>query len=116
MKKEFYDFVQALIAAAPDTADTLMTENIKNYIESLLISDPDKPEITDNGKVILDYMQKNPTPQKSRDIAEGLFTSSRTVSGAMRKLVNDGFVIKSGENPIVYSLTEKGKNYIIIVD
>jgi predicted transcriptional regulator len=114
MKKEFYDFVNALIAAAPETAEKLMTENIKNYIESLTITDPEKPEITDNGKVILDFMQKNPTPQKSRDIAEGLFTSSRTVSGAMRKLVTDGFVMKSGENPIVYALTEKGKNYNIV--
>jgi DNA-binding PadR family transcriptional regulator len=39
--------------------------------------------------------------------------SSRTISGAMRKLVNDGFVEKIGKDPVIYTLTEKGKNYII---
>jgi predicted transcriptional regulator len=46
---------------------------------------------------------------KARDIAEGLFISSRAVSGAMRKLVTDGFVEKVGEDPVVYSLTDLGK-------
>ena len=47
---------------------------------------------------------------KAKDIAEGLFISSRTVSGAMRKLVADGFVEKVGQDPTIYSLTENGKN------
>ena len=36
--------------------------------------------------------------------------SSRTVSGAMRKLVTDGFVEKIGQDPVMYTLTEQGKN------
>ena len=44
------------------------------------------------------------------DIAEKMFVSSRTVSGSLRKLVTDGYVEKLGENPVIYSLTEKGKN------
>jgi predicted transcriptional regulator len=47
---------------------------------------------------------------RAKDIAEGLFINSRAVSGAMRKLVTDGFVEKLGENPVIYSITEKGKN------
>ena len=47
----------------------------------------------------------------SKEIGEGLFTSSRSVSGAMRKLVADGYVDKSDDSPIVYSLTELGKKY-----
>ena len=47
---------------------------------------------------------------KSKDIAEGLFISSRAVSGAMRKLVTDGFVEKVGQDPVIYALTEQGKN------
>ena len=31
----------------------------------------------------------------------------------MRKLVSDGFVEKAGKDPIIYSLTEKGKEYEI---
>jgi predicted transcriptional regulator len=50
---------------------------------------------------------------KSRDIAEGIGISSRGVAGTLRKMVNDGFVEKMGENPAVYTLTEKGKNFII---
>ena len=50
---------------------------------------------------------------KARDIAEDLFISSRSVSGTMRKLVNDGFCEKIGKDPAIYVLTEKGKNFII---
>lgn len=39
--------------------------------------------------------------------------SSRKVSGSIRKLVSDGFVEKFGSNPVVYTLTEKGKNFDI---
>ena len=36
MKQEFIDFVNALIAAAPETAEKLMTDNIKAYMEALV--------------------------------------------------------------------------------
>lgn len=114
MKQEFIDFLNALMEAAPDVAESKMTDNIRAYIEILMDTKNDKPELTDGGKVILDYMQKTDTPMlKARDIAEGLFISSRVVSGSLRKLVNDGFCEKVGQNPVVYALTEKGKNYKI---
>jgi predicted transcriptional regulator len=47
---------------------------------------------------------------KAKDIAEGLFISSRAVSGAIRKLVTDGYVEKVGQDPVIYSITEEGKN------
>ena len=47
---------------------------------------------------------------KSREIAEYLGVSSRGVAGSMRKLVSDGFVEKVSQDPIIYTLTEKGKN------
>ena len=50
---------------------------------------------------------------KAKDVAEGIGISSRGVSGAFRKLVNDGFCEKLGQNPVIYCLTEKGTNYII---
>ena len=114
MKQEFLDFLNALMKAAPDVAEELMTDNIKAYIDALMDSKNDKPELTDNGKVILDYMQKSDVPMlKARDVAEGLFISSRAVSGSLRKLVNDGFCEKVGQDPVVYALTDKGRNYII---
>lgn len=112
MKKDFIDFVNALMAAAPDVA---MSDGARAYFEALNSEKTsEKPEITENGKMVLKYLQDVPTaPYKSRDIAEGLFVSSRTVSGTIRKLVADGFVEKIGEDPAIYTITEKGKNYIL---
>ena len=92
-----------------------MTPNVKAYIDALMEKSEEKPVLTDNGKLILRYMQDNSdkTIFKAREIAEGLFISPRGVSGALRKLVNDGFADKMGENPVLYSLNEKGKNYKI---
>ena len=58
------------------------------------------------------YLQDNiqETMWKARDVAEGLFINPRAVSGAMRKLVSDGYIEKMGQDPVIYSLTEKGKN------
>ena len=75
-------------------------------------SDDNKPMFTDNGKLILQFLRDNQsTPMwKAKDIAEGLFISSRGVSGAMRKLVTDGYVEKVGQDPVIYSITDNGKN------
>ena len=45
---------------------------------------------------------------KAKEIGEGLGISSRTASGAMRKLVTDGYIEKVGATPVVYSLTTLG--------
>jgi DNA-binding MarR family transcriptional regulator len=115
MKQEFIDFIDALIAAAPDVANELMSDEVKAYLEALKQSEDIKPLFTDNGKLVLQGMQKlcseGITMMKAKDIGDELFISSRTVSGALRKLVNDGFVEKIGQNPVIYTLTEKGKNY-----
>ena len=114
MKNEVVNFIEKLMEANPTVTEELMTPIIENYLTALRTQD-EKPEITDSGKLILGYMQENlsTTLLKSKDIAEGLFISSRAVSGSMRKLVTDGFVEKIGQNPALYSLTEKGKKYNI---
>lgn len=115
MKQEFIDFLNALMNAAPDVVQEKMTPNVKAYLESILDTKNDKPILTDNGKQVLLYMREHldiPT-FKAKDIAEGLFVNSRGVSGSLRKLVTDGFVEKMGESPVIYSLTEKGKNFVI---
>ena len=56
MKQEFIDFLNALMAAAPEVANEKMTDNVKAYIDTLISSKNDKPEITDSGKIILDYI------------------------------------------------------------
>ncbi len=115
MKKEFIEFIEALMAAAPDVANEKMTDGIQQYLNTLKGAIKEKPELTDNGKMVLDYMQKHQdtTAWQAKDIADGMFVASRTVSGAMRKLVTDGFVEKMSDEPVIYTLTEKGKNYKI---
>ena len=114
MKKEFIDFVNALIAAAPDVAEEKMTENVKTYMDLLMDKKAEKPEITDNGKLILKWLQDQEAGvYKAKDIADGMYVASRNVSGSMRKLVEDGFVEKVGVSPALYTITEKGKNYKI---
>lgn len=75
-------------------------------------NEKEKPLFTDNGKLILKYMQEHIADMpmgKAKDIGEGLFISSRVVSGAIQKLVKDGYVEKIGSNPTVYALTDSGK-------
>lgn len=74
----------------------------------------EKPMFTESGLAILEYLQScDATSWKAKNIADGMVISSRKISGAIRKLVTDGFVDKYGQNPVIYSLTEKGKNFDI---
>ena len=112
-KQEFIKFVEEIMDAA-NVSEADMPENVKLYWDVLLVSslEVDKPLFTDNGKLIMKFLQDHQETSmwKARDVAEGLFISSRAVSGAMRKLVTDGFVEKVGQDPVIYSITEKGKN------
>lgn len=77
---------------------------------------PKKNELSDKAKLILKYLQTLPdgTPGlKSKDIADAIEISSRSVSGSMRKLVTEAYVEKLGSDPCYYAITEKGKNIII---
>ena len=71
--------------------------------------------MTENGKKLLSWMQENVDTMTnlftSKEAAEALFTSGRSIAGSMRKLVNDGYVEKTGKDPVQYSLTEAGKSY-----
>ena len=114
-KKEiFINEVKAAIDGLEETPEKYFSSDALDYWNALQISgDGGKPKFTDNGKLVLEYMQENVDTYnnlfKAKDIGEGMEISSRTVSGAMRKLVNDGYVEKVGENPTVYSLTVSGK-------
>lgn len=71
--------------------------------------------MTENGQKLLFWMQENVDTMSnlftSKEAAEALFTSGRSIAGTMRKLVNDGYVEKIGKDPVRYSLTETGKSY-----
>lgn len=90
------------------------SEGGKAYFEALQTEAPARPELTENGAKILKYMQENCDIYnnifKSKEIAEGLFVSSRSVSGSMKKLVTEGFIKKIGDDPVVYAITDKGRS------
>ena len=114
-KQEFISYVKDLMDATSEYP-ILMSEDARLYWEAFCgTTEAEKPMFTDNGKLILKWMQENTQEPmlRAKDIAEGLFIGSRAVSGAMRKLVTDGFVEKVGQDPVIYSITENGKNITI---
>lgn len=111
-KEKFIEAIEDAFFSKVDINE--LDPDIVSYWNALKgANEVEKPTFTDNGKLIMKYLQDLPedTPMmKAREIAEGLFISSRAVSGAMRKLVTDGFVEKVGQDPVMYALTEKGRN------
>ena len=108
LKQDFISYVENLKEFSP------MPDNLTEYWNKFKgnASADGKPEFTDNGKAILKCLQKNNNVSswKASDIATEMFVSSRTVSGAIRKLVSDGYVEKIGNDPCMYSITDKGIN------
>ena len=101
------------MAAAPQVVEEKGTEEILKYIEALKGEVVVGTQLTENGSRVLKFMQSSDAPFfKAREIGEQLGVASRTVSGSLRKLVNDGYVDKMGSQPTLYSLSEKGKTYI----
>ena len=115
-KIEFIKYVETLIEATKNNP-VEMNEDAHFYWESFRKTEEiEKPTFTENGKKSILWMREHPEMPmvKAREVAEGLVISSRAVSGAFRKLVSDGFVEKVGQDPVIYVLTDKGKNFEIV--
>lgn len=113
-REEFLLWIDDLIKNQKDSSAVLMNANAKAYLDAIrgdCVADDNKPTFTGNGKAILMYLQSVPEGMyKARDIAEGMGIASKSVAGAIRKLITDGYVEKIGKDPVVYSITENGKN------
>ena len=113
-KNKFIEEIKNKIASSgKDPKQFFTSEDALDYWNSLQLSgDNEKPRFTDNGKLVLKYMKEYKEDFnnlfKAKDIGVGLSISSRTVSGALRKLVSDGYAERMGESPVVYSLTKEG--------
>lgn len=109
-KQEFISFVSSLLEKYPNEK---MNEDAAAYWEGFCTTEEkEKPVITDNGKIILKFLQEH-TDQTwtSKAIGEGVGMSSRSASGSMLKLASEGFVEKRGQDPVSYAITEKGINF-----
>lgn len=113
-KQEFISFVTSLMEKYPDEQ---MNEDAALYWEGLCAAkeEKEKPLLSDNGKIILKFLQDNTDTRTwtSKALGEGIGISSRSVSGSMRKLADEGFVEKCGADPIAYAITDKGINFNI---
>lgn len=90
-------------------------EELHSFLSALDSKVSNKPAFSEIGLQIVEYMQQgHEKNNKAKDIAEGMNLPSKKISGAMRKLVTDNYVEKFGQNPVIYSLTEQGKNFDII--
>ena len=114
-------FIQEIEEILADRANTFgedgLSEGARSYFQSLKVI-KEKPPFTENGAKVLSWMQEHYTEYnnilKAKEIGDGLFCSSRTVSGSLRKLIDDGYVSKTDGTPICYSLTDKGMTVIVV--
>lgn len=114
--EQFLNFFDYLVEQSKIGKDVIPKEVMEYYnvLKEQQVSQKEKPILTEIGTQVLQYLQTNEVQSaKARDIADGMNMSSKKVSGSMRKLVTDGFVEKIGANPVVYALTDKGKNFNI---
>ncbi len=111
--KQFLDYFDWLVENCKQSV--VMPDEVQDVYNMLQEQQTmEKPMLTESGLSILEYLQTcDAKSLKARDIADGMVISSRQVSGAIRKLVTDGFVDKMGSSPVIYSLTTKGKDFDI---
>ena len=105
-KSEFIDYVKALISA--QEGDPIEpSEDAAAYWEALCGGNTeDKPTFTDNGKLIMKYLQELPADapmMKAKEIAEGMFVSSRAVSAVC--VIRSNFCSVSASIPAKSSRT-----------
>ena len=108
-RQQFINEVDAILSCSSN-----LSEAAAAYWEEFKKGKASTGELTEMGQNILNYMkEQNITescPASAKTIGEGLFISSRVISGAMRKLVKDEFVCKIAGNPVSYFLPDVNNN------
>lgn len=110
-REQFIFEVEQTIKDVPD----LFSLEALTYFNELKEGKASMGGMTETGEKVLNFMLENEKTYSNvfsaKGIGEGLFVSSRVVSGALRKLVTDGYVEKTGQNPVSYSLTDTARNW-----
>lgn len=112
-KEKFIEEVKRAINKTGNAVEDWFSEDALDFWNGLQMGGgTNKSKFTDNGKLVLTFMKENKDTYKNlfkaKDVGEGLGIASRTASGAMRKLVTDGYIEKVGADPVVYAITQSG--------
>lgn len=104
-KNVFIETVENLFSAYPMNVPTEAIEFFEDYKRG---KSSNRKEITDKGIAIILALQENPEWITAKALGEIMDVSGRSISGSMKKLVEDGYVDKRAGTPSAYKITEKG--------
>lgn len=107
-KNVFIETVDALFKSA-NTDIFIPIEAIEFFEDYKKGKSSNRKEITGKGIAIILAMRENPDDWvTAKALGEVMDVSGRSVSGSMKKLVEDGYVEKRAGTPSAYKITEKG--------
>ena len=109
-KMIFIDTVEALFALSPLSVPDEARDFFEDYKKA---KTSNKKVMTDKGLAILNQMKEVDEWITAKSLGELMDLSGRSVSGTMRKLVEDGYVNKMEGSPASYKISEKGMNFKI---
>ncbi len=109
-KDIFIETVEKMFEAYPMNVPPEAIDFFEDYKKG---KSSNKKEITSKGINLLVELKNINDWITAKALGDRLEISGRSVSGTMRKLVEDGFVEKRCGNPASYRITEKGINFEI---
>ena len=104
-KNVFIETVENFFNAYPLNVPTEALEFFEDYKRG---KSSNRKEITDKGIAIILALRENPEWITAKALGEIMDVSGRSISGSMKKLVEDGYVEKRAGTPSAYKITEKG--------
>lgn len=104
-KNVFIETVENLFNAYPMNVPAEALEFFEDYKRG---KSSNRKEITEKGIAIILALRENPEWITAKALGEIMDVSGRSVSGSMKKLVEDEYVDKRAGTPSAYKITEKG--------
>ena len=108
-KKIFISTVEALFAENCDFSNVFIPQEAIDFFEDYKKSNTSKALFTEKGIKIIEALREEEGWISAKALGEKLDVSGRSISGACRKLISDGYVEKSDDKPAGYRITELGK-------
>ena len=113
-KNNFIKLVDFLLEQGDDLPEDEFREGLHFWEE--FKSNNSNGTLTESGRSILSCMKNNKIKYSNiftaRSLAEELSVNSKSISGSIRKLVNEGYCEKYNTVPISYGITVYGESAI----